>query len=74
MLTPASRELSGAIAAFRVKNKQTSEVTDYLMKQHKIFTVSRDIGKEKCVRVTPSIYNSADDIKKLTTALRNYSS
>lgn len=67
-------ELSCAIASFRIKNKTAVEVADYLFKQHKIFTVARTLGKEGCVRVTPSVYNSADDIKQLITAVKTYAS
>ena len=70
VVTPGN--LSCAIASFRVRNKTSSEVADYLFRQHNIFTVGRALGKEGCVRVTPSIYNSVDDVRKLTTAVKLY--
>lgn len=63
-------EFSCGIASFRLKNKTAVEVADYLFKQHKIFTVARTLGKEGCVRVTPSVYNSADDIRKFIAAVK----
>jgi selenocysteine lyase/cysteine desulfurase len=69
VLTPADAHYSCAIASFGVRNKSAAEVTNFLMKEHKIFTVSRDIGKGTCIRVTPSLYNSESDMKKLITAL-----
>ena len=63
-------DFSCGIASFRLKNKTATEVADYLFKQHKIFTVARTLGKDGCVRVTPSVYNSVDDIKKFVTAVK----
>lgn len=67
IVTPAV--LSAGIASFRVKNKTANETADYLFKEHKIFTVARKLGKQGCVRVTPGIYNSADDVHKLAGAI-----
>jgi selenocysteine lyase/cysteine desulfurase len=69
VLTPTEAKFSCAIASFRVRNKSTAEIINYLMKEHKIFAVSRDIGKDTCVRITPSFYNSEADINKLIAAL-----
>ena len=70
IITPADQQLSCAIASFRVRNKKASEVADYLFKQHRILTVSRALGEEGCVRVTPSLYNSADDMKRLVAGVK----
>jgi len=61
--------LSCAIGSFRVKDKPSSEIADQLFKQHNILTVSRTLNKQGCVRVTPSVYNSIDDIHKLVAAI-----
>ena len=61
---------SCGIASFRLKNKTAAEVADYLFKQHKIFTVARTLGKDGCVRVTPSVYNSVEDIRKFVAAVK----
>jgi selenocysteine lyase/cysteine desulfurase len=63
-------DFSCGIASFRLKNKTAAEVADYLFKQHKIFTVARTLGKDGCVRVTPSVYNSVDDIKQFAAAVK----
>jgi selenocysteine lyase/cysteine desulfurase len=68
VVTPVN--LSAAIASFRIKNKTAAEVADYLFKEHKIFTVARQLSKQGCVRVTPGIYNSAADIQKLVEAIK----
>ncbi len=70
VVTPVN--LSCAIASFRIKNKTAAEVADYLFNQHKIFTVARTLGKDGCVRVTPSVYNSVDDIKRFVAAVKTY--
>jgi selenocysteine lyase/cysteine desulfurase len=70
LVTPAEKNLSCGIASFRMQHKTSAEVADHLFKQHNILTVNRALGKEGCVRVTPSVYNSAADIKKLVEAVR----
>lgn len=72
LVTPADVGLSCAIASFRINNKTAAEVADYLFKEHNIFTVGRVLGKQGCVRVTPAVYNSAADIKKLVEAVKLY--
>jgi selenocysteine lyase/cysteine desulfurase len=72
VVTPAEKDLSCAIASFRIRNKNTADIANYLLKQHRIFTVDRSLGKDGCIRVTPSVYNSADDVKKLVTAIKSY--
>jgi len=73
IVVPVQQNLSCAIASFRIKNKKASEVADYLLKQHNILTTGRSLGKEGCIRVTPSVYNSADDMKKLVKAIQSFS-
>ncbi len=63
-------DLSCAIASFRCKGKRSSEVADHLFKEHKILTVSRALDTNGCVRVTPSLYNSVDDMKLLVNAVK----
>lgn len=70
VVTPVN--LSAAIASFRIKNKTSAEVADYLFREHKIFTVARQLGKQGCVRVTPAIYNSIDDVQKFGEAVKMY--
>jgi len=70
--TVSPRDLSCAIASFGVKDKKTADVADYLFKQHTILTVNRALGKEGCIRVTPSVYTAADEIKKFVAAIKEY--
>lgn len=73
IVTASQSNLSCAIASFRVIDKASADVAKYLYEQHGILTVSRTLGKDGCVRVTPGLYNSANDVMKLADALKNYS-
>jgi selenocysteine lyase/cysteine desulfurase len=66
------KNLSCAIASFRIKDKKVADTADYLYKQHNILTVNRALGKEGCIRVTPALYTSADDVHKFIAAVRSY--
>jgi selenocysteine lyase/cysteine desulfurase len=68
IVTPA--ELSCAIASFRIKDKKTSDVADILFKEHNILTVGRALGKDGCIRVTPAVYTSDDDVRKFVAAVK----
>ena len=68
IVTPA--ELSCAIASFRIRDKKTSDVADVLFKQNNILTVGRALGKDGCIRVTPAVYTSADDVRKFVAAVK----
>ena len=65
-------ELSCAIASFRIRDKKTSDVADVLFKEHNILTVGRALGKDGCVRITPAVYTSADDVRKFISAVKGY--
>lgn len=66
------KELTCAIASFRIKDKKAGDVAEYLFREHKILTVARTLGKSSCVRVTPTVYNSSEDMLKLVEAIRKY--
>lgn len=72
MVTPGAGHLSCAIASFRIRNKTSADVADHLFRQHQILTVSRTLGNQGCVRVTPSVYNSAGDVQQLAAAIKAY--
>ena len=63
------------IASFRLKGKTTIEDATELQKrletEHGIFSVVRKgLASGGCVRITPQVFNSADDIERLVDALR----
>jgi len=68
ILTPA--DLSCAIASFRIRDKKTADIADVLFKQHNILTVGRSLGNDGCIRVTPGIYISAEEINKFVIAIK----
>ncbi|HQW91797.1 MAG TPA: aminotransferase class V-fold PLP-dependent enzyme, partial [Ferruginibacter sp.] len=72
MVTPGAGHLSCAIASFRIRNKTSADVADHLFRQHQILTVSRTLGNQGCVRVTPSVYNTAGDVQQLAAAIKAY--
>lgn len=61
--------LTCGIASFRVREKNSPEIADFLYKQKNILTVSRALGKQGCIRVTPAVYSSIEDVKKLVSAI-----
>ena len=63
-------ELSCAIGSFRVRDRKAADVADSLFKDHNILTVGRPLGKEGCIRVTPAVYTSVDDIQKFVSAVK----
>lgn len=76
ILTPEDPSMYGAITSFRVTGRTShadnKAISAYLFDRHRIFTVERD-GPVKgcCVRVTPALYNSRDDVDRLAQALRD---
>jgi selenocysteine lyase/cysteine desulfurase len=67
IVTPG--EHSCAIASFRIRDKKTADVADVLFKQHNILTVGRALGNDGCIRVTPGVYSSAEDIRRFISAV-----
>ena len=66
------KDMTCAIASFRVRDKKVGKTADYLYKQHNILTVNRALGREGCIRVTPAVYTSADDVRKFVNAVKAY--
>lgn len=75
VLTPDDSNMVAALTSFRldgvVTTKSNDAVTKYLAEKFGILTVRRT-GPDKgdCIRVTPSLFTSADDMMKLVKALR----
>ena len=69
IVTPT--ELSCAIASFRIRDRKTSDVADILFKDHNILTIGRALGTEGCIRVTPAVYTSVDDVRKFVSAVKS---
>jgi isopenicillin-N epimerase len=76
ILTPDDPGMTGALTSFRIRGETSREanraIADKLLTEHKIFTVWRDgVAAGDCVRVTPGIYTSAEDVDRLIPALQS---
>lgn len=75
ILTPDDPDMVAAMTAFRYKNQVSTEENNAIMRtlaeEHGIFTVRRTgPAAGDCVRITPALYNSAEDMAKLAPALK----
>lgn len=74
VLTPNDPALYGAITSFRLRNNDGAAATEALardlLEHHHIFTVARDMGASRCIRVTPALFNTMADMDALARALR----
>ncbi|HWU95540.1 MAG TPA: aminotransferase class V-fold PLP-dependent enzyme [Sphingomonas sp.] len=75
VLTPDDPRCYGAITAFRLKGQTSHDANVALAKRlldaHGIFTVHRDgLASGSCVRVTPALATTIEDVDRLVAALR----
>lgn len=76
ILTPEDPAMYGTMTAFRITGHTSKAdnlaIAKDLLDRHRIFTVRRDgPAKGDCVRVTPALFTSRDDVDLLATALRD---
>lgn len=74
VLTPDDPALHGAITSFRLRGQtsdsQNKEIARRLLDQFGIFTVYRTgVAKGSCVRVTPALFTTPDQVDALAKAL-----
>lgn len=75
VLTPGDPELYGGITSFRLRGVTdiagNIAVARTLLEQHGIFTVHRSgMASGACVRVSPALFNTEDQMDALASALR----
>lgn len=74
ILTPEDPQLYGAITSFRLRGQTSGEQNNTLARklldEHRIFTVSRGLSTGGCVRVTPALFNTMEDMDALAAALK----
>jgi len=75
-LTPADPRLHGGITSFRYTGHTSASanaaIAKRLLDEHRIFSVQRNgPARGACMRITPALFNSADDIDALVRALRS---
>jgi selenocysteine lyase/cysteine desulfurase len=71
----APDEMSAAITSFRIRGRTGSSETQRLVNQlrdvHGILTVARTgVAGGDCIRVTPALYNTSNDVTKFAEALK----
>jgi selenocysteine lyase/cysteine desulfurase len=71
----APDEMSAAITSFRIRGRtggdEAQRVVNQLRDTHGILTVARTgIAGGDCIRVTPSLYNTSEDVKKFAEVLK----
>ena len=76
VLTPDDPNIVAALTSFRLDGVTTTSaneaVTKHLAEKFGVLTVRRTgPAAGDCIRVTPSLYTSADDVLKLVNALRS---
>lgn len=74
ILTPDDPATVAAMTSFRIRGRTSTEdnnaIVRMLSEEHGVFTVRRSgPAAGDCVRVTPSVYNSAEDAARLAPAL-----
>ena len=74
ILLPDDRELYGATTSFRLSGRTGVEaniaITDQLLERFGIMTVYRaGLADGVCVRVTPSLFTTVDEVDRLAKAL-----
>lgn len=79
VLAPDDPGMSAGITSFRLRGRTTRQdnerVVESLLKDHRIFTARRTgIAGGDCVRVTPSLYTTPDDVDRLARALNGMGS
>jgi isopenicillin-N epimerase len=74
ILTPDDPRMYGALTSFRLSGKGTRQdnvaLAALLRDKYRIMTVRRaGVAAGNCLRVTPSLFNTQDDMDRLTAAL-----
>lgn len=75
ILTPDDPDLVAAITSFRLGGRtgtvENQAIAQELLERYGIFTVWRTgVAQGDCVRVTPALYNTPDDVDRLAAALK----
>ena len=71
VLTSADPSRHGAIGTFAIEGMEPKAIVDRLMSEHGIFVNAVDHPRAPCVRVTPGLATSLEDIDRLLAALRS---
>lgn len=74
ILTPEDPNMHGGITSFRLRGRPSSsdneKIATFLFKKHGIFSVVRGgIMQGDCIRITPALFTSAQEVESLANAL-----
>lgn len=74
ILTPEDPQMYAGITSFRLRGHTSMEdnqkIVKHLFNKHRIFSVARgEVSKGACVRITPALFTSRDDVEKFAVAL-----
>ncbi|MEP7196472.1 MAG: aminotransferase class V-fold PLP-dependent enzyme [Saprospiraceae bacterium] len=72
IISPLSRDYSGAIAGVIVEGKTPAELVDFLFAESKIHTVGIDWENIHGVRITPNVYTNYDDLDILVKTILKF--
>jgi selenocysteine lyase/cysteine desulfurase len=71
IMTPDDNAAHGAMTSFRVRGADNAKIPALLKDRYRVWTVYPGGGpRGDCIRVTPTLYNSTDDLDVLVAALR----
>nr|MBP6174402.1 aminotransferase [Saprospiraceae bacterium] len=72
IISPLSKEFSGAICAVLVEGKTAGQLSEFLQNEYKIHTVGIDWENIHGVRVTPNVYTMKSELDKLVTGILKF--
>jgi selenocysteine lyase/cysteine desulfurase len=75
ILTPDDSGMVAGITSFRLQAGRSSDhnqrIVDTLRDRYRVFTARRTgLERGDCVRITPAVFNSVDEVDRLTAALK----
>lgn len=70
--TPQDPTLHCAIGNFAIEGADPFDVSDYLMKRHRIITAAFVHQEFSGVRITPNVFTKVSDLDRLYEAIRSY--
>jgi len=70
ILTPQTKELSGALGLVEIDGINASEIDYYLLHEHNIHTVGIQHEQINGIRVTPNVYTSFSDLDRFVKGLK----
>ncbi|MCU0448737.1 MAG: aminotransferase class V-fold PLP-dependent enzyme [Bernardetiaceae bacterium] len=67
---PLDPARSSGLGNVGIRGKTPTQIADYLLEKHRVFTVAIDHGPVQGIRVTPHLFTSLADLDKLVAGLK----